>query len=84
MGADCCFICYSVFVTVIAILYVLFDVNYFLRIVFTIGWGKLFDKKKKIEDTTEIYGELILYLLYNPVQFVYIFELDVTILEYQK
>lgn len=55
MGADC-LICYSVAVTIIAILYVLFDVNYFLRIAFTIGFGKIFDKKKKIDDTTQIYG----------------------------
>ncbi|XP_053973796.1 protein THEM6 [Hylaeus volcanicus] len=37
-------------------LYVLFDVNYFLRIGFTIGMGRLFHKKRKIFDTTTIYG----------------------------
>lgn len=67
MGADC-LICYSVCVTAIAILYVLLDVNYFLRIIFTIGWGKLFDKKKKIEDTTQIYGKF--YSLFNGVGFI--------------
>ncbi|XP_043286296.1 protein THEM6 [Venturia canescens] len=40
----------------IAILYILFDVNYFLRIIFTIGWGRLFQKKKKLFDETTIYG----------------------------
>lgn len=59
MGVECCLICYSVLVTIVAILYVLFDVNYFLRIAFTIGWGKLFDKKKKIHETTKIYGTLV-------------------------
>ncbi|OXU31033.1 hypothetical protein TSAR_006543 [Trichomalopsis sarcophagae] len=40
----------------IAILYVLFDVNYFLRIAFTIGYGRLFQSKKKIFEKTTIYG----------------------------
>jgi len=40
----------------IAILYILFDVNYFLRIIFTLGWGRLFEKKKKLFDETTIYG----------------------------
>ncbi|KAH0535706.1 protein THEM6 [Cotesia glomerata] len=42
--------------TIIAILYILFDVNYFLRIAFTIGWGRLFQKKKKVFEKTTIYG----------------------------
>ncbi|KAF7988354.1 hypothetical protein HCN44_000927 [Aphidius gifuensis] len=41
---------------IVAILYVLFDVNYFLRIAFTILWGRLFQKKIKIFDKTTIYG----------------------------
>lgn len=41
---------------IIAILYILFDVNYFLRIAFTIAWGRLFQKKAKIFDKTSIYG----------------------------
>lgn len=40
----------------VAILYVLFDVNYFLRIAFTIGYGRLFQKKQKIFEKTTIYG----------------------------
>ncbi|XP_018572437.1 protein THEM6-like [Anoplophora glabripennis] len=51
-----CLLCYSVFATVVALLYILFDVNYFLRIIFTIVLGKLFDKKKKVDESTEIYG----------------------------
>lgn len=58
MGEDC-LLCYSIIVTAIAILYVFFDVNYFLRIGFTIGWGKLFDKKKKIDEATAIYGRYL-------------------------
>lgn len=47
--------------TIIAILYMLFDVNYFLRIAFTITWGRLFQKKKKIFEKTSIYGKLFLF-----------------------
>lgn len=43
-------------VAAIAILYILFDVNYFLRIAFTIGWGRLFQKKKKLFEETTIHG----------------------------
>ncbi|XP_012288204.1 protein THEM6 [Orussus abietinus] len=43
-------------VATVAVLYVLFDVNYFLRIAFTIAWGRLFQKRKKIFDETVIYG----------------------------
>lgn len=38
------------------ILYVLWDVNYFLRCVFTLGYGMLFQKKIKIMDKTTIYS----------------------------
>jgi len=50
MLCSCC-------VAIIAILYILFDVNYFLRIISTIVWGRLFEKKKKLFDTTTIYGK---------------------------
>lgn len=50
------FLLYTVVVTALLLLYIFFDVNYFLRIIFTIGWGKIFDKKKKIDEQTEIYG----------------------------
>lgn len=43
-------------VAIIAILYILFDVNYFVRIIGTVLWGRLFQKKKKLFDTTTIYG----------------------------
>ncbi|XP_032673323.1 protein THEM6 [Odontomachus brunneus] len=50
MVCSCC-------VAAIAILYIFFDVNYFLRILLTIAWGRLFDKKKKkLFDTSTIYG----------------------------
>ncbi|XP_060531749.1 protein THEM6 [Cylas formicarius] len=54
--ADHCLLCYSIFTTIVAFFYIFLDVNYFLRIVFTIGWGRLFDKRRKIDETTEIYG----------------------------
>lgn len=39
------------------VLYVIWDVNYFIRVVFTVGLGRLFEKKRKITDTTKIYGK---------------------------
>lgn len=38
------------------ILYVIWDVNYFIRVVFTVVAGRLFQKKRKITDKTTIYG----------------------------
>ncbi|XP_015593240.1 protein THEM6 [Cephus cinctus] len=43
-------------VAIIALLYILFDVNYFIRIAFVIGYGRLFQKRKKIFEKTTIYG----------------------------
>ncbi|CAK9819521.1 Protein THEM6 [Anthophora plagiata] len=43
-------------ITILLVLYILFDVNYFLRIIFTITYGRLFQKRKNIFDTTVIYG----------------------------
>lgn len=39
------------------VLYIIWDVNYFIRVVFTVGLGRLFQKKRKVVDTTSIYGE---------------------------
>lgn len=44
-------------VYVIAFLYIFFDVNYFLRIIFTVVVGRLFEKRVKITEPTTIYGE---------------------------
>jgi hypothetical protein len=41
----------------IALLYALFDVNYFIRIAFTIGYARLFQKKIKVLDSSRIYGK---------------------------
>lgn len=41
------------------ILYIIWDVNYFIRCVFTVAAGRLFQKKRKISDTTTIYGNVI-------------------------
>ncbi|KAH8235774.1 hypothetical protein KR032_007016 [Drosophila birchii] len=41
---------------VLLILYVIWDVNYFIRCVFTVFAGRLFQSKRKVTDTTTIYG----------------------------
>lgn len=50
----------SCLMAIAAILYFLFDANYFLRMLFTIAWGRLFQKKAKVMDETSIYGLCIL------------------------
>ena len=42
--------------TFLLVLYILFDVNYFVRMAFTLITGRLFEKRKKIFDATTIYG----------------------------
>ncbi|XP_073829593.1 protein THEM6 [Musca autumnalis] len=44
------------FVLFALILYIIWDVNYFLRCVFTVFAGRLFQSKRKVTDTTTIYG----------------------------
>lgn len=39
------------------VLYIIWDVNYFIRCVFTVAMGRLFQRKRKITETTSIYGE---------------------------
>lgn len=39
------------------ILYIVWDVNYFIRCVFTVAMGRLFQRKRKINETTTIYGK---------------------------
>jgi hypothetical protein len=41
----------------VALLFALFDVNYYIRIAFTIGFGRLFQNKIKILDRSTIYGK---------------------------
>lgn len=41
----------------ILVLYIIWDVNYFIRCVFTVAFGRLFQSKRKISDTTQIYGK---------------------------
>ncbi|CAB3221491.1 unnamed protein product [Arctia plantaginis] len=50
------YIQYWLRMTIIALAYIFWDVNYFLRIAFTIGIGRLFQKKCGVNDTTTIYG----------------------------
>ncbi|XP_047347989.1 protein THEM6-like [Vespa velutina] len=42
--------------TVIVILYFFFDINYFLRLIFTFIWAKFIQKKTKLLDKTTIYS----------------------------
>lgn len=48
------------FLVLLLILYIIWDVNYFIRVVFTVVLGKVFGKKTKITETTSIYGKLLL------------------------
>lgn len=41
-----------------AFLYVFFDVNYFLRVIVTILYGRLFQKKHKLNEEVTMYGKL--------------------------
>lgn len=45
------------------ILYILWDVNYFIRVIYTVGLARLFQKKCKITDTTRIYGNFFLHFI---------------------
>lgn len=60
------------------ILYIIWDVNYFIRCVFTVAMGRLFQSKRKISDTTTIYGMLLIFytvffiLLLSSWFFVYL------------
>ncbi len=44
------------FVGFLLLLYILWDVHYFLRFALTLGFSHFFQKKVKIMDTTAIYG----------------------------
>lgn len=52
-----------VLIVCLLILYSLWDVNYFLRCIFTLGYGTFFQPKAKIMDPTCIYGEFLLPIL---------------------
>lgn len=63
--------------TIALVLYILFDVNYFLRIVFTILTGRLFQKRKKIFDTTTIYGNNFLNLNNQKNKISFFFHINI-------
>ena len=42
--------------TYLLILYIIWDVNYFIRCIFTLGYGYFFQNKVKVTDKTSIYG----------------------------
>lgn len=43
------------------LVYILWDVNYFLRIGFTVGCALFSSKRIKPDETTEIYGKILVY-----------------------
>lgn len=47
----------ALFVGLVALLYIFWDVNYFLRTAFTIGYGKIFEKPVKPDGVSTIYGK---------------------------
>ncbi|XP_072940497.1 protein THEM6-like [Epargyreus clarus] len=47
---------FCIIAIVALLLYIFFDVNYFIRVGFTILTGRLFEKKSSVRDTTTIYG----------------------------
>lgn len=42
---------------VVLLAYVLWDVNYFLRIIFTVGYALYFEDNVKPDETTTVYGK---------------------------
>lgn len=59
------------------VLYIIWDVNYFIRVVFTVGLGRLFQKKRQVLDTTSIYGMLLcsylaIYIYIHVVLFYFV------------
>lgn len=44
-------------VVFVLFLYAIWDVNYFIRCIFTVVLGRLFQKKKQINEKTTIYGK---------------------------
>lgn len=52
-------------VAILFVLYAVWDVNYFLRCVFTLGYGHFFQKKRKVTEKTSIYGERSYYEFYR-------------------
>lgn len=52
------------------ILYIIWDVNYFLRCIFTVLAGRIFQSKRKVTDTTCIYGKSTYHqpTRYSPIE----------------
>lgn len=47
------------FIAVLLILYAIWDLNYFLRCVFTLGYAHFFQKKRKVTEKTTVYSKKI-------------------------
>ena len=42
------------------VLYAVWDLNYFIRCVFTLGYGFLFQKKRKVMEKTSVVGKWLM------------------------
>lgn len=54
------------------ILYIIWDVNYFIRCIFTVVFGRLFQKKVKLTDTTSILGNSKSNIVYGVNDFLWL------------
>lgn len=59
-----------IIVSFIALLYILWDVNYFIRIAFTIGYGRLFMPKVKATDEVLLFGKSIIKIKGKRLYFI--------------
>jgi hypothetical protein len=48
-------------IAVLLILYAIWDLNYFLRCVFTLGYAHFFQKKRKVTEKSTIYGKTLIF-----------------------
>lgn len=47
----------TITIAIIAIVLLMFDIQYFIRMAFVVIWGKLFENKLHPEDVSTIYGK---------------------------
>lgn len=67
------FTTYVAFVlALVLVAYVLWDVNYFVRVIFTVGRGRFFQDKIKVDETSTIYGKISIILYKISTEFGFI------------
>lgn len=52
---------FAIMLGILALLYFFWDVNYYLRVIITIAWSRLFLEKSKVEETLNMYSKLLIY-----------------------